>query len=94
MLVIRLCLCKVGAKKRPFYRLVVTEKTAARDGASVEILGFYDPRPKPEKLEINRERLAHWLQSGARPSDTVRTLLARHKAPAPTERPAAEQVAS
>jgi small subunit ribosomal protein S16 len=80
MLAIRLT--KVGAKKRPFYRLVVTERAAARDGAAVEILGYYDPRPKPERLEVDRGRLAHWIGAGARPSDTVRTLLARHKAPA------------
>jgi small subunit ribosomal protein S16 len=83
MLMIRLT--KVGAKKRPFYRLVVTEKPTSRDGASVEILGYYDPRLQPEKLVIDRERLSHWLKSGARPSDTVRTLLARHKAPAEVE---------
>lgn len=92
MLAIRLT--KVGAKKRPFYRVVVTERAAARDGASVEILGFYDPRPKPEKLEIDRARLAHWLGAGAQPSDTIRTLLARHPAPAPAEAPATEQAAS
>lgn len=79
MLVIRLT--KVGAKKRPFFRLVVTEKASARDGQSVEILGYYDPRPNPERLEVDRARLAHWLSAGARPSDTVRTLIARHPAP-------------
>lgn len=92
MLAIRLT--KVGAKKRPFYRVVVTERADARDGASVEILGFYDPRPKPEKLEVDRARLAHWIGAGARPSDTVRTLLARHPAPAAVEAPAAEQAGS
>ena len=94
MLVIRLT--KVGAKKRPFFRVVVSEPSAARDGAAVEILGSYDPKARPERLEIDRERLAHWLQVGARPSDTVRTLLARHKA-APVQEPGAgtgEQVAS
>jgi small subunit ribosomal protein S16 len=86
MLAIRLT--KVGAKKRPFYRVVVTERAAARDGAAVEILGFYDPRPKPERLEIDRARLGYWLGAGARPSDTVRTLLARHPATAAAEVPA------
>jgi small subunit ribosomal protein S16 len=83
MLMIRMT--KVGAKKRPFFRVVVTERRAARDGACVEILGYYDPRLKPERLVIDRERLAHWLKSGARPSDTVRTLLVRHPAPPPVE---------
>jgi small subunit ribosomal protein S16 len=86
MLVIRLT--KVGAKKRPFYRVVVIEHDAARDGAAVEILGYYDPRQQPERLEIDRERFAHWLGTGARPSDTVRTLLARHPAPAAAPAPA------
>ncbi|MGE3843557.1 MAG: 30S ribosomal protein S16 [Vicinamibacterales bacterium] len=79
MLVIRLT--KVGAKKRPFFRVVVTEKATARDGQAVEILGFYDPRRNPERLELDRARLSHWLSAGARPSDTVRTLIARHPAP-------------
>jgi small subunit ribosomal protein S16 len=94
MLAIRLT--KVGAKKRPFYRVVVTDRAAARDGASVEILGHYDPRTDPERLDIDRERLAHWISAGARPSDTVRTLLMRHKAPAPapTAEPVPEPAAS
>jgi small subunit ribosomal protein S16 len=91
MLAIRLT--KVGAKKRPFYRVVVTERAGAREGAALEILGYYDPRPNPERLDIDRDRLAHWLRSGARPSDTVRTLLARHK-PAPAMADAPEPVAS
>jgi small subunit ribosomal protein S16 len=88
MLAIRLT--KVGAKKRPFYRVVVTESRSARDGAAVEILGFYDPRTRPERLAVDRGRLAHWVSKGARPSDTVRTLLARHKAvPAAAAEPVA-----
>jgi small subunit ribosomal protein S16 len=89
MLAIRLT--RVGRKRRPFYRVVATEHATARDGASVEILGFYDPRAKPERLELDRERLAHWIGAGARPSDTVRTLLARHKVAPPA---AAEPAAS
>jgi small subunit ribosomal protein S16 len=87
MLVIRLT--RVGATKRPFYRVVVTDRASAREGAAVEILGFYDPRPNPERLELDRARVDHWLRSGARPSATVRTLLARHKAPAVPEVPVA-----
>jgi small subunit ribosomal protein S16 len=91
MLAIRLT--NVGAKKRPFYRVVVTEAPSARDGAAVEILGYYDPRQQPEKLELDRERLAHWVKVGARPSDTVRTLIARHPAPVVAEAPAAPAAA-
>ena len=88
MLVIRLR--RAGSKKRPFYRVVVTDSRAARDSSFVEVLGHYNPRTKPEKLEIDRERLAHWLTAGATPSDTVRTLIDRLP-PAP---PATEAAAS
>jgi small subunit ribosomal protein S16 len=80
---------RVGAKKSPFFRLVVTEHREARDGAFVEILGHYYPRATPAKVDIDRERVSYWLSKGARPSDTVRTLLARH-APAPSAPVAAE----
>jgi small subunit ribosomal protein S16 len=74
---------RVGAKKRPFFRMVVTEKATARDGAFVEILGHYYPRAKPAKIDINRERIQYWIGKGAKPSDTVRTLIARHVPAAP-----------
>ena len=74
---------RVGAKKTPFFRVVVTEHREARDGAFVEILGHYYPRATPAKIELNRERVDYWLSKGARPSDTVRTLLAKQPAPAP-----------
>jgi small subunit ribosomal protein S16 len=72
---------RVGAKKTPFFRVVVTEHREARDGAFVEILGHYYPRATPAKVELNRERVDYWLSKGARPSDTVRTLLAKLPAP-------------
>lgn len=68
-----------GAKKRPFFRLVVTEAPSPRDGKFIESLGTYDPTTRPETLRVDRERLAHWLKAGARPSDTVRTIVSRHK---------------
>jgi small subunit ribosomal protein S16 len=83
VLVIRLR--RAGSKNRPFYRIVVTEGRSARDGSFVEVLGHYNPRTKPESLTIDRERLAYWLKSGARPSDTVRTLVDRMPAPAAAE---------
>lgn len=87
MLAIRLR--RTGSKKRPFFRVVVTDSRTARDSSFVEVLGSYNPRTTPETLDINRERLEHWLKSGARPSDTVRTLVARMPAAlaAPTEQP-------
>ena len=88
MLVIRLR--RTGSKKRPFFRVVVTDSRAARDSSFVEVLGSYNPRTKPETLNIDRERLAHWLKSGAKPSDTIRTLVQRlPAAPAAVEQPAA-----
>ena len=72
-------LTRVGAKKRPFFRVVVVEGRTARDGAFVESLGFYNPRTSPETLTLNRERLNYWLGKGAQPSDTIRTLVDRHK---------------
>jgi small subunit ribosomal protein S16 len=86
MLVIRMR--RAGGKNRPFFRVVVTEGTSARDGRFVEVLGHYDPRTKPETLKLDRERLAHWIKTGARPSDTVRTLVDRLPAEAPAEQAA------
>jgi small subunit ribosomal protein S16 len=90
MLAIRLR--RTGSKKRPYFRVVVTDSRTARDSSFVEVLGSYNPRTKPETLEINRDRLAHWLKAGAQPSDTVRTLVARMPevpaAVAATEQPA------
>jgi small subunit ribosomal protein S16 len=86
MLVVRLR--RAGSKNRPFFRVVVTESRSARDGRFVELLGHYNPRTKPETLEIDRERLAHWLKAGAQPSDSVRTLVDRMPAPSAVEAPA------
>jgi small subunit ribosomal protein S16 len=76
MLVIRLR--RIGAKKSPYFRVVVTESSRARDGRAVEAIGHYDPRTNPETLQLNRARLDYWRKAGARASDTIRTLLARH----------------
>jgi small subunit ribosomal protein S16 len=78
MLAIRLR--RMGSKKRPSYRLVVAEARYPRDGRFVEVIGHYNPRSQPEQVDIDRARLEHWLSVGARPSDTVRTLMARHPA--------------
>ena len=79
MLVIRMR--RVGSKKRPFFRIVVTEHTAPRDGSFNEVLGTYNPRTNPETLTLNRERITYWISKGARPSDTVRTLISRAPEP-------------
>ena len=85
MLAIRLR--RVGSKKRPYLRVVVIEAGNPRDGSFVEVLGNYNPRSKPAKVEVDRERLQYWIGKGARPSDTVRTLVARHLSAPPAEAP-------
>ena len=69
---------RMGSSKKPFFRVVVTEARSARDSSFVENLGTYNPRSKPAQVEINKVRVEHWLKQGARPSDSVRTLLANH----------------
>lgn len=85
---------RAGSKKRPFFRVVVTDSRAARDSSFVEILGFYNPRTKPAVVNVNTERVNYWIGKGAQPSDSVRTLIARHLTPvapaAAAEAPAAE----
>ena len=73
---------KMGSKKRPFFRVVVTDSRAARDSSFVEVLGHYNPRTKPAKVQIARDRVDYWVGKGAQLSDTVRTLLKRHLTPA------------
>jgi small subunit ribosomal protein S16 len=74
----------MGSKKRPFFRVVVTDARSARDSSFVEIVGHYHPRLKPARVEIDRERIDYWTGKGAQLSSTVRTLLKRHlTAPAP-----------
>jgi len=75
MVVIRLA--RGGAKKRPFFNLVVADSRRARDGRFIERIGFYDPKAPEgrERLRINGERLAHWQSKGAIPSDTVARLV-------------------
>jgi small subunit ribosomal protein S16 len=80
MLAIRLT--RAGSKKRPTYRVVVTEARSPRDSSVVESLGYYNPKTKPATLKVDRERVAHWISVGAQPSNTVKTLLKKHPEPA------------
>ena len=77
MLMIRLS--RIGKKKHPFYRVVVTEKTRPRNGRFVEIVGTYDPAKKPATVELNDERVQYWIGKGAQPTDTVRSFLRNRK---------------
>jgi len=91
MLAIRLS--RTGSKKRAHYRIVVADSHEARDSRFVEILGHYDPRAVPAVVRVDRERIEHWIKAGARPSDTIRTLLASHVTPEPAA-PAATPAAT
>ncbi len=71
---VRIRLKRLGKKKQPFYRIVVADSRAPRDGRSIETLGHYNPLPEQEQLVIKEERLFHWLDQGAEPSDTVKSL--------------------
>ena len=78
MLMIRLA--RIGKKKHPFYRVVVTEKTRPRNGRFVEIVGTYDPSKKPAAVVLDQERVKYWMRKGAQPSDTVRSFIRNQKA--------------
>jgi small subunit ribosomal protein S16 len=71
----RIRLKRIGAKKNPYYRLVVADSRSPRDGRFIEEIGCYQPVANPEVLKIDEERALDWLSKGAQPSDTVRSLL-------------------
>ena len=73
---LRIRLSRVGKKKRPAYRVVVADSRAPRDGATVDIIGHYDPLTDPATIVINEEKAQHWLQRGAQPSEAAAKLLA------------------
>jgi len=83
---LRIRLARYGGKKKPHYRVVVIEGWRARDSRFIEVVGHYNPLNKPAGIQLNRERLDHWISNGAQPSDTVARLM---KKSAPAEPPAA-----
>lgn len=72
---VKIRLRRMGAKKRPFYRLVVADSRTARNGRFIELVGTYDPNLDPPAINLNKERIEYWLGTGAQPSDTARWLL-------------------
>ncbi|NLB51928.1 MAG: 30S ribosomal protein S16 [Syntrophomonadaceae bacterium] len=66
---------RMGAKKRPFYRVVVADARAPRDGKFIEEIGYYDPATEPATIKIDEEKALKWLTDGAKPSDTAKSLL-------------------
>lgn len=79
---VRIRLARGGSKKRPFYRIVVASSEAPRDGRFIERIGTYNPLPQPAEVRIDKDRLQYWLQQGAEPTDTVRSLIKKHGAQA------------
>jgi small subunit ribosomal protein S16 len=72
---VKIRLRRVGAKKQPSYRVVVTDSRAPRDGRFIEAIGFYNPRTEPETVQIKENRALHWLSVGAQPTESVARLL-------------------
>ena len=72
---VKIRLKRMGAKKAPFYRVVVADERAPRDGKFIEEIGYYNPLTDPVDIKINAEKANKWLANGAQPTETVRTLL-------------------
>lgn len=76
---VRIRLARHGAKKRPFYRIVVADSEKPRDGRFLETLGTYNPVPDPAQVNVQKERVEHWIKQGAKPSNTVKSLLKKER---------------
>lgn len=76
---VKIRLTRAGAKKRPYYHVIATDSRNRRDGAYLENLGAYDPMCEPVTIKLNTERIDYWVKNGAQLSETVASLLRRHK---------------
>ena len=83
---VRIRLTRLGAKKKPFYRMIATDQRSPRDGRFIEQLGWYDPLKNPHQVKLDLARIDYWLSVGAQPTDTAEKLIARAR----TEAGAAE----
>lgn len=72
---VKIRLRRMGAKKRPFYRVVVADSRSPRDGRFIEEIGYYDPTKEPAVIKIDEDKAIRWIQDGAQPTDTARSLL-------------------
>ena len=77
---VKIRLRRMGAKKAPYYRIVVADSCSPRDGRFIEEIGTYDPLSESEKLKVDLERAKYWIANGAQPTDTVRGLLKKAEA--------------
>ena len=72
---VKIRLTRMGSHKKPFYRIIVSDSRARRDGPFIEIIGTYDPKKEPSETKVDVDRAKHWIQKGAHPTDTVKRLL-------------------
>ena len=75
---VKVRLKRMGAKKKPFYRIIIADSRAPRDGKFLETVGTYDPRKNPSEVTLKEERIRYWIDNGAQPTDTVRSLLKKN----------------
>ena len=71
---VKIRLTRMGAKKQPFYRIVVADARSPRDGRFIEKIGIYDPKSDPSRIEVDRDKALDWIKKGAKPTETVRKL--------------------
>ena len=76
---VKIRLRRMGAKKAPFYRIVVADSRFPRDGRFIEELGYYDPMKKPSEVKVDAEKVQTWIKNGAQPTDTVKALLKKNE---------------
>ncbi len=74
---VRIRLTRLGAHRRPFYRIVVADSRVRRDGPYIDLIGTYDPLKEPSEIKIDKEKAKDWLSKGAKPTDTVKKLFSR-----------------
>ncbi len=75
---VKIRLRRMGAKKSPFYRIVVADSRFPRDGRFIEEIGYYDPMKEPSEVKVDPEKAKKWIQNGAQPTDTVKALFKKH----------------
>ncbi|MDK9709596.1 30S ribosomal protein S16 [Acidaminobacter sp.] len=75
---VKIRMTRMGAKKKPFYRLVVADSRAPRDGKFIEQIGYYNPISEPAQIKIDEEKAVKWLNDGAQPTETVKALFKKH----------------
>ena len=76
---VKIRLTRMGKKKNPFYRIVVADERSRRDGAPIDEIGYYNPMTNPADVKIDAEKATKWLNNGAQPTDTVRSLLKKNE---------------